>query len=658
MAITLYDAINEDGVFNVQGKAFFAQDTINTARLTTMPAQILDVYDVFNNLTVDADLEVVVSRVGNAADTIKSTASAEMSQLKTFSQGILVEMIDDDNPQPDKTLNTALVELIAQMEASSDSVDASTVSISVAVGSANTGDGIILTSIRRGDGLIQENIIAENIEVLATSNGLSASLLFAGEARVSLLDALWPKGSGVGRSVGSVDAAASLLLNGDMEDEDDVTDTPDDWDVSVGTIGTGIKMTDVEIQTVVMSGTPTAGHYLLHFTNTDGKVQTTNPIAFDATSSTVASELNKLTGLALITVVQTGTSPDFTHTITFTGKGGNLTQLTSTDNTTGGSIAHATTTQGTTEVFSGGKAVQFNSNNTELITLNQRLTGLKSETSYAVSLWAIADITPAAGVISIDLVDGIGGTLISDKQGAQNSLSFNASDLTQAWKHLDTLVAALNESQKITITGTPTGGTFTLSFDGQTTGTISYNASSGTVQSALEALSNVEVGDVSATGGALPGTAVDIEFTGLLASSNVPQMTADDALLTGGTTPTVTITTTTEGSSNELAFRTPTVVPDVVYLRLRISTVVSAGTLVFIDHVALAEFTEIYAGGPLVSVFSGATEFKIEDVWTVTTTNDRAGQIQEAYNRNFNMVQLGLLLPSNTIGTIPDSVIG
>lgn len=107
-------------------------------------------------------------------------------------------------------------------------------------------------------------------------------------------------------------------------------------------------------------------------------------------------------------------------------------------------------------------------------------------------------------------------------------------------------VAPANEVERITITGTPTGGTFTLTYSGQTTAAIAYNATASAVQSALEALSNIGVGDVSCTGGPFPGAAVDVEFTGALAGTNVTQMTATSSL-TGGSTPAVAVTTVTSG---------------------------------------------------------------------------------------------------------------
>jgi hypothetical protein len=101
-----------------------------------------------------------------------------------------------------------------------------------------------------------------------------------------------------------------------------------------------------------------------------------------------------------------------------------------------------------------------------------------------------------------------------------------------------------SETQTVTITGTPTGGTFTLTFNGQTTAAIAYNAAASLVQTRLEALSSVGTGNVTCGGGPLPGSPVTVAFKGELASTDVALMTANSASLTGGTTPTVTPSTT------------------------------------------------------------------------------------------------------------------
>ena len=69
------------------------------------------------------------------------------------------------------------------------------------------------------------------------------------------------------------------------------------------------------------------------------------------------------------------------------------------------------------------------------------------------------------------------------------------------------------------------------------------------MQTALEALSNLNVGDVTVTGGALPGTAVTVTFGGARTGVNVPQMTASSSL-TGGTAPALPVTTGTAGGGS------------------------------------------------------------------------------------------------------------
>ncbi|MEU1908368.1 hypothetical protein [Streptomyces hygroscopicus] len=106
--------------------------------------------------------------------------------------------------------------------------------------------------------------------------------------------------------------------------------------------------------------------------------------------------------------------------------------------------------------------------------------------------------------------------------------------------------AVTNEVQTVTITGGPTGGTFTLTFSGQTTAAIAYNATAAAVQTALEGLSNVNPGDMTVTGNA--GGPYTVTFGGQYLGDNVAQMTATGSF-TGGTSPAVAVTTTTAGGT-------------------------------------------------------------------------------------------------------------
>jgi hypothetical protein len=70
----------------------------------------------------------------------------------------------------------------------------------------------------------------------------------------------------------------------------------------------------------------------------------------------------------------------------------------------------------------------------------------------------------------------------------------------------------------VTIGGTPTGGTFTLTFGGQTTAGIAYNAATSAVQSALVALSSIGAGNAVVTG-SVGAYVVTIQLPGHLTGS-------------------------------------------------------------------------------------------------------------------------------------------
>jgi hypothetical protein len=106
-----------------------------------------------------------------------------------------------------------------------------------------------------------------------------------------------------------------------------------------------------------------------------------------------------------------------------------------------------------------------------------------------------------------------------------------------------------NAVQTLTSTGTPTGGTWTATWNGQTTAPIAYNASAAAALTALTALSNIGTSVNLATGGGALPTAVTVTFQGELGNQVIPLMTTNSTGLTGGTTPAITPTTTTPGST-------------------------------------------------------------------------------------------------------------
>jgi hypothetical protein len=77
-------------------------------------------------------------------------------------------------------------------------------------------------------------------------------------------------------------------------------------------------------------------------------------------------------------------------------------------------------------------------------------------------------------------------------------------------------VNGTNQKDIIDFTATVSGGTYTLTVDGQTTAAIQWNATAAQVKAALELLSNVDPGDVLVTGGPGP-TDMTVEHTGYYA---------------------------------------------------------------------------------------------------------------------------------------------
>ena len=93
-----------------------------------------------------------------------------------------------------------------------------------------------------------------------------------------------------------------------------------------------------------------------------------------------------------------------------------------------------------------------------------------------------------------------------------------------------------NLVQNLFFSGKFTGtGTFTLTFNGQTTLPIPYNATATQVQAALELLPAINSGDIIVRGGDFPSNAVSIEFTGQFANTGITPglsaITADSTLL-------------------------------------------------------------------------------------------------------------------------------
>lgn len=103
---------------------------------------------------------------------------------------------------------------------------------------------------------------------------------------------------------------------------------------------------------------------------------------------------------------------------------------------------------------------------------------------------------------------------------------FGQTDSTEEMVILPRRETSRSEIQTITITGEPTGGSFTLQWEDKVTTAIPFDASANDIRAALEALSTIGAGQIEVSGGPGPVLPFQVLFTGNLAARNVPQLRA------------------------------------------------------------------------------------------------------------------------------------
>jgi hypothetical protein len=157
--------------------------------------------------------------------------------------------------------------------------------------------------------------------------------------------------------------------------------------------------------------------------------------------------------------------------------------------------------------------------------------------------------------ISVTSQPSIAFTYSAPPDGATSTsdqLTYSITDTTKRFFDRDVapvIQARYDEQQSITITGTPTGGTFVLAFGGQNTTALNWNCSAADMQTALQALSSIGANNALVTGGPGPGTAFTVEFTGTMGYASQALITLHTNSLTGGSSPSVAIARVKAGST-------------------------------------------------------------------------------------------------------------
>ena len=107
--------------------------------------------------------------------------------------------------------------------------------------------------------------------------------------------------------------------------------------------------------------------------------------------------------------------------------------------------------------------------------------------------------------------------------------------------------ASAAEVQTFTETGSPTGGTFTVTFNGGTSGTINWNSTAAACQTTLQAMPQIGTNNATCSGGPLNTTPITITFAGALATGPQSLFAMGTNSLTGGSSPSITFAETTKG---------------------------------------------------------------------------------------------------------------
>lgn len=122
--------------------------------------------------------------------------------------------------------------------------------------------------------------------------------------------------------------------------------------------------------------------------------------------------------------------------------------------------------------------------------------------------------------------------------------TYTGIDLTSNEKQTVTITNGNNDNNEVqTVTVTGNAGTFTLTFNAQTTSSLAYNISAANLQTALQGLSTIGAGNVTVT---LDAGVYTITFGGALADTDVASLTG-----TGSGGCTIAIQTTLVGGSDD-----------------------------------------------------------------------------------------------------------
>lgn len=245
-----------NGLFDMLGKLVNAQNVADTFRNGSLVTEANDALTVMDGSTPSMNLRNDWSDLPNVVLSAQDGLNAYVEGLRATAEATVIRLADEDDPLPELTIELALKELIEQMVAGTETVDANEPSAALGYSASITGTtdkGRAGVSLLDGRGRVRQFAYAEVIDATVTSVNAGAEATFdaLGEASADFTAAAWPAGSGANTSIIAFDASSvnNLITNGDLDDF--TTNVPDGFTKVSGTAGTDFSE---ETSTVFITG--------------------------------------------------------------------------------------------------------------------------------------------------------------------------------------------------------------------------------------------------------------------------------------------------------------------------------------------------------------------------------------------------------------------
>ena len=513
------------------------QDTVIQSFVNDFDSESLDVKNTIDGL---------IPRFRQSQSQARqSVSNVIVSPMRAF----LVQEVKEDLGKT-VNFNEAMTELLDQLDASGNTVESSTTSSSVTAGGGNTGDGQLFISTKFYDGTDSQLLIDEDLLLTCTVVDQDGNRTFTGKGdeAYAKLDGNYPGGTGRSYSITPYRLDNSNVDNFISTSNFSTADTyattqPANW-LAYDADATG-SLTNYVTQDIEITNSPTGGYYNIVLYEKGGTKQLVSEnISYASNGDSVQSSLRKLPGYSQVTVTSTGTSPNFTHTITFVGTEYAYAAVVR-EFLTGGSgapysVVSALVTDG--EFRTAGRSLKIDGDGSEQTDYYQKVTLEKDSVYFAHAL--IKETTSiTSGTLNLSLVDSPGGTVLQDRQGNNNTGSVTLSSLSAGWNHF---------------------GVF---------------------------------------------------------------------------------------------FRTSNDLPESVYLRLNCATAIDASGTLCVDTVRLLPAAQFYNGGPYYCLFEGDTNFELNDTFTIGVNNNYSGEIQQWFDRIYDVRNFRRQLPHSGSPTYADTLI-